>query len=260
MYRATTELLGWQVETWEASSGLGPSQDAKLVVVQGDRLRLAVIDGVTPTDQTPTRVGVDGAMYAAALLRLALQNSAATLRDAALATNAALHDPSLARSRDQMQTCVAAVDLRPDGRVTMLRSGDCEAWVRLSDGAWRPLGPGDMLIPHVRAAYEQWKRENPHATREQAHQIEEDLWGRSQAWLTCAVGRFADPVFVEAQAPDVQELVLASDGARLHPDALDDIPSWLAGLREYERVHHADERKPHDDVTVMRVSRRVSNR
>ena len=56
----------------------------------------------------------------------------------------------------------------------------------------------------------------------------------------------------------VTELVLASDGARLHERLLGDLAGWLAGLREWEqrRTHlwRAGE-KVHDDVTVVRLTR-----
>jgi hypothetical protein len=56
----------------------------------------------------------------------------------------------------------------------------------------------------------------------------------------------------------VSELVLASDGARLSESALDELPDWLAGLREHERgrpgLGRAGE-KVHDDVTVLHLTR-----
>jgi hypothetical protein len=57
----------------------------------------------------------------------------------------------------------------------------------------------------------------------------------------------------------VTELVLASDGARLTADVLDELPEWIDGLRDWERRRAAWRRaaeKVHDDVTVVRLSRR----
>ncbi len=49
------------------------------------------------------------------------------------------------------------------------------------------------------------------------------------------------------------ELVLASDGARLARERQGELEGWLAQLRDYERNECQHETKPHDDVTVLRV-------
>jgi hypothetical protein len=56
----------------------------------------------------------------------------------------------------------------------------------------------------------------------------------------------------------VHELVLASDGARLSEQALAELPSWIDGLRAWERERAGERRaaeKVHDDVTVVRLTR-----
>jgi hypothetical protein len=75
VHRTVTESLGRQIETWEQPSADAASQDAHLVWPDSSspRLRVAVFDGVTATQNCRRVVGVPGAMYAAAVARLALQ-------------------------------------------------------------------------------------------------------------------------------------------------------------------------------------------
>ena len=121
LHRTFSHSMGWRVETWESPSGVAASQDAQLVWPDptAARLRVAVLDGVTPTRRCREVVGVAGPMYAAAIARLALQRSGSGLTDGLLAANRHLHDLSVARSRDQAQTCVTAADVYPDGRVEL---------------------------------------------------------------------------------------------------------------------------------------------
>ncbi|HMJ34288.1 MAG TPA: hypothetical protein VK501_10240 [Baekduia sp.] len=257
MQRSVTAGAGWQVESWEQPSGRTGSQDAKLVWLDptAGRLRVAAMDGVTPSLRCRTVAGVDGAMYAAAVVRLALQRTEAALDECVLAANRHLHDAALSRSRDQMQACVTAVELFPDGHVDVVRAGDCEAWARTERG-WVSLGSGSALTRDVAAEWADWQRRNATVSRDVRHDAEERFLGRRLAWTSTAVGRFASPVLQHFSADRVLELVLASDGARLSELVLDDLPSWLGGLRRWEsqRRHlgRAAE-KVHDDVTVLRL-------
>ena len=259
MQRSVTEVMGWRVETWEEPSGDAASQDAQLVWPDpaAPRLRVAVLDGVTPTRHCREVVGVAGPMYAAAVARLALQRSGSALVDGLLAANRHLHDRMLARSRDQAQTCVTAADVFPDGRVEIVRAGDCEAWARTA-GGWVALGCGTALTAPVAAAWEEWQARNAHATRDERHDAEERFLGRPGAWTSTALGRFERPMIGTFSLRGVSELVLASDGARLDERALDDLPSWIAALRAWERTRAHGARageKVHDDVTVVRLTR-----
>jgi hypothetical protein len=258
MLRTVTESMGWRVETWEQPSGDAASQDAQLVWPDpaAPRLRVAVLDGVTPTSRCRSVVGVAGPMYAAAVARVALQRSGG-LADSLLAANRHLHDRSLPRSRDQAQTCVTAADVFEDGHVEVVRAGDCEAWARTA-GGWVALGSGSALTEPVQAAWERWQSGNAGVGRDERHDAEERFLGRPGAWTSTALGRFERPVIRAFRLAGVSELVLASDGARLSEGALDDLPEWLAGLRAWEgeraRRARAGE-KVHDDVTVVRLTR-----
>jgi serine/threonine protein phosphatase PrpC len=259
MFRAVTECGGWHVESWELPSGDAGSQDAKLIWPdpRGERVRVAVIDGVTPSARCATVVGVDGAMYASAIVRLALQRRDRPLEECVRDANEHLHDPALARSRDQTQACVTAVDVLGDGRVEVVRAGDCEAWARTEEG-WVALGSGTALDAAVAAEWADWQRRNPSIDRAARHDAEERFLGRAEAWSATALGRFARPVIRTFSVRGASELILASDGARLSEPVLEELPDWLAGLRAWERTRAGSGRageKVHDDVTVLRLTR-----
>jgi serine/threonine protein phosphatase PrpC len=259
MHRTITANMGWRIEAWEQPSGSAASQDAQLVWPDpaAQRLRVAVLDGVTPTTSCRSVVGVAGPIYAAAVARIALQRSESSLEECVLAANRHLHDGGVARSRDQVQTCVTAADVFPDGRVEVVRAGDCEAWARTADG-WVPLGCGTALEEPVAARWDEWQRRNAGVGREARHDAEESFLGRSHAWTSTALGRFERPVTRRFSAEGVSELVLASDGARLTEPVLDELPTWIGDLRSWERsradLGRAAE-KVHDDVTVLRLVR-----
>jgi hypothetical protein len=257
MQRTVTQTAGWHIETWEQPSGVEASQDAQLVWRDPatGRLRVAVLDGVTPTRRCRTVVGVAGPMYAAAVTRVALQRSGRSLVESLRAANHHLHDRTLLRTRDQAQTCVTAADLFDDGRIELVRAGDCEAWARTATG-WKHLGTGSALRPSVAAAWEEWQDRNHACRTDERHDAEERFLGRPTAWTSTALGRFPQPVIRRFELVDAHELVLASDGARLREDVLDELPEWLAALRGWERRRAHRTRaaeKVHDDVTVIRL-------
>jgi hypothetical protein len=259
MHRTVTDIMGWRVETWEQPSGADASQDAQLVWPDhaASRLRVAVLDGVTPTRRCRSVVGVAGPMYAAAVTRLALQRPESELTERLLAANRHLYDDALDRSRDQAQTCVTAADVFPDGHVELVRAGDCDAWARTGAG-WSRLGTGTALTAAVDAAWTRWQDGNPDAGRDERHDAEERLLGVPDAWTSSALGRFGDPVIRTFSLGGVSELILASDGARLTERVLEDIPGWLGRLRGWERQWAPRRRaaeKVHDDVTVVRLTR-----
>jgi hypothetical protein len=259
MHRTVTQSAGWHIETWEQPSGPEASQDAQLVWPDPGtpRLRVAVLDGVTPTRRCRTVAGVDGPIYAAAVARIALQRSGRGLAESLRAANRHLHDRLIVRSRDQAQTCVTAADVFEDGHIEVVRAGDCEAWARTATG-WTQLGTGTALLPSVEAAWEQWQDGNRDCGRDERHDAEELFLGCPTAWTSTALGRFPNPKILTFTLHGVDELVLASDGARLNEGVLDELPAWLAGLRRWERRRAAARRaaeKVHDDVTVVRLTR-----
>src|SRR4051794_40289991 len=259
MHRTITASMGWRIEAWEQPSGSAASQDAQLVWPDpdGERLRVAVLDGVTPTRDCRSVVGVAGPMYAAAVARLALQRSGSSLEECVLEANRHLHDSGVARSRDQVQTCVTAADIHLDGRVEVVRGGECDAGARTA-GGWVPLGCGSALAEPVATRWNEWQDRNAAASRERRHDAEEGFLGRPEAWTSTALGRFARPVIRRFTLDGVDELVLASDGARLSEPVPGELPTWIGDLRRWERerahLGRAAE-KVHDDVTVLRLVR-----
>lgn len=223
-----------------------------LVDLRADRLRLAVIDGVTPTDATPAWVGVDGAIWAAATVRSALLARVA-LDACAHAANAALrtHGP-VPSPRDRPQASFAAVDLASDG-AEVLRAGDCEAWVE-RDGVWQRVFPRQIDTPAERTRMERWTREHPgrsYLEYDRARPEREDIW------TTSAVGRLPRVMLQGETIANCSALVLATDGARLSEGALSDLPEWLERIAEHQcRVPVSAWETGADDVAVIHARRR----
>lgn len=103
-----------------------------------------------------------------------------------------------------------------------------------------PLGMGSALTPDSATEWDAWQVAHRTAGRGLRHRAEERYLGRAEVWTATAIGRFPRPATQHFAARDVSELVLASDGARLSADVLDDLPAWLGQLREWER--HREER------------------
>jgi hypothetical protein len=202
MQRVEWDIAEYSVSVIEDPSGDGPvSQDASLVTVLDSgfvpTLRLAAIDGVTPTPKTPVVSGVDGAVHAAAIVRSALLApvAATACLEAANAWLQHTYAGGALSARDVPQAAVAVTDLAKDTdgtfSVEAVCSGDAEVWI-CTDGNWESLFPGDMLAPGVRAAILAWKAEHSDATREETQGMELELLPR-EAWFRSALGRFAIP-------------------------------------------------------------------
>ena len=249
--RLTGPAGPWQVASYESSGvkSAAGSQDTCLVLLRPDGiLRVAVIDGVTPAQATPSAVGVDGARYAAGLIRTAL-TGAAPIEDCLVIANTALYSPDL-RSRAQAQATVACADVHPDGRLHIVRGCDCEAWVVRSGGGW------DCLFPSAHRAWAltAWDEhlaahpglcEDKDALRE----AEQEVWGRPDAWESLAIGREKEPrlEIADLMPGSWRRLLLASDGfesRRAGALEIDDLIAALSG---------ATLARPYDDATVVIV-------
>lgn len=243
----------WLVETWERSrAGGATSRDAVLVDPRPGALRVAVIDGVTPTAATPRFAGVDGAVWAAAVVRAAL-----LARRPLPACAAAAHDALRATgqppcSRDRPQACVAAADLDPDG-VHLLRAGDCEVWLPGPDG-WRRAFARRIDTDQERARMLRWAREHPELPFLEYDRARPETSG---IWTTAALGRLPQPTLQARRLRHCRELVVATDGARLRPQALRALPDWLGRMDAHPGGYPASpwETGP-DDLAVVRVRSR----
>jgi hypothetical protein len=215
--------------------------DHLITTLPGGRLRVAVLDGVTSGPDTPELAGIDGGAAAAACLRAVLRAEDDVLR-AAESAGRFLRRPALI-PRSQPQTCAVICDLPPradTGQPSIVRFGDCEAWVRVLD-RWRPVLAGSCLTPDAAGRLREWKRAHPDATLEEAIVAESLLTRDAAAYVTAPVGCLPDVRPEWGALPAFDELVLASDGALLTPERLSDIEEWLMA-------------RPHeDDVTVLRV-------
>jgi hypothetical protein len=250
----------FDVQVWESASGCAPtSQDSSLVVRFDDWVRVAVLDGITPTTATPHVVGLDGAAWAARVARSALEAAAPAPDALVAANNELLARPGIGQllHRDRPHTMAAVADIMSDDALRVTIAGDCQAFVA-HNGEWRELAGGPLFLDAARAEWADW--------REQAGDIDpvDDIADAYERILadpgrggSTAVGLFTDPHFetFEVAPGDWDEVVVASDGARLRPDVVADLDDWLDGLRQREGTEHTADYKPHDDVVVIHLRR-----
>ncbi len=241
-------------KVWESASGCAPtSQDAWMAASVGpDRLRLAALDGITPTLRTPRVHGLDGAAWAARFTAAVLANPA-PVRDALDDANAALVSQfDAARLRDRPHTAVSVAEIGIDA-VTITVAGDCQAFIA-SNGRWREVFGGPLFDEQTRTEWTRWRAEHPDADPvEDVADGYDAILASPHVWRATPIGMFREPHYqqVSVRRQDCDGLVVASDGARLTPDRLTDLEGWLAALREWETREHAHDYKPHDDVTVI---------
>jgi hypothetical protein len=253
MIRSTVETGGLLIHVWEAAAVAdGPTQDAALVTANNGAVRLAAIDGCSLSRPLPGSGNIDGGVWAAAAIRAALvaePDVAAALARA----NACLHDPGARSARELPQGCVVVADVRAGG-AEIVRAGDCEAWLRRG-ATWERLFAKEIRTPAALARFRLWADEHPDATTDKRYDAEVRLWATPGAWLTAALGRFPRIMTETVAIARFDELVLASDGARLAPERLSDLDAWLADLRTWEREHLRPSAgaKMHDDLVVLRA-------
>lgn len=215
------ETRAWVIDAWEEPARDDRiSQDELLVLETSTRLRVAVIDGVSPPAATPSEAGVDGAVWAAGVVRTSL-HSTAPIRKCLAKANALLFQEGLPKAHRPAAT-VAVADIGRRG-VRCGRAGDAEIW-ELRD-KWAPVFSGRPFAKN-----------------------------RPGQRLSGAIGHWPELILEQATRPTPRALVLASDGARLSLRALHDLEDWLGDLRRWERRRH-NARKPHDDITVVRLQR-----
>jgi hypothetical protein len=257
-YEWWLEHEGDAIVVFDSPSGLADaSQDAWLAVPHGGRLRLAVLDGATPPPGAAMFCGLDAATWAAQVTRavlLADDDIAACLWRA----NRVLHDPGSLRVGARPQAAVVAADVRRrwdgDAFAHVARASDCVAFAR-HGRRWSTLFPLPRLTTEAAQVWSAWCATHPAATAARRAEAEDRALGSPAAWRTAAIGRFADPLLECTQVEGFDELVLASDGARLGVEHLDDLEGWLDALRAWERVNDDIDGKRHDDVTVVRWRR-----
>ena len=205
------------MDTYEAGAVHAPAtQDSHLVAFVGQTLRLAVIDGVTPTPRTAGFSGVDGAVWAAGVVRTLLAGSGRDVGEVLQDANRVLWSAEVGDSRDQQQATVLVAEVLGRGdrlRVRLTRAGDCMAWTKAGE-SWTPAFSPVAHTPEVRKQIEEWLRRHPREGRDRNEQflMEERLAGRPEAWRSSALGRFPVPVLETAELELAGELLIATDG------------------------------------------------
>lgn len=255
MIRSVIETEDLLIHVWEAAATPDrPTQDAALVTACNGGVRLAAIDGCSLSRPLPSTGNMDGGAWAAATIRGALVSPDTTpLRLWSARTRACTTQAPGAHA-----ICPRAASSSPTSAPTgsrsyvpgIVRRGSGEE--RRGSGSsprrsgrrspWSGSAPGSRITP------------TPPPTNDDT---EVRLWVTPAAWLTAALGRFPDIKTEAAAMESFEELVLASDGARLDPERLSDLGAWLDDLRAWEREHLRPRAgaKMHDDLTVIRARR-----
>lgn len=242
------------------------TQDALVVCRDGERMVLGVADGVTPTSRTPDVEGSDGARFAAlhVLKQVSVARSTVGLdelfRDVNNTLYARFGDLLSAdlSARDLPQAAAAAVEVvvLPDGsvkRIAAVRAGDCDIWWRRGT-VWTREYQQQMLVGEVRQWLAIYDMSNPGASCDE-RVLEETRWLNDAAyWNTTALGRFSNAKIEHFDVPpDVDELVVATDGARFEhfvERGGRDLAGWMRQLRMWERARSSDAPR-HDDVALL---------
>lgn len=241
------------------------SQDALAVVEVADRLLLGVADGVTPTDRTPSVGDLDGAQYAAQKIIEGIASSPKPGRAAEVFH--VLNDElfrefdqrsEIESSRDRPQAAAAVVDVSVSstGRtlesILITRSADCDVWVKEGD-VWRTATRRHMLTDGPRHSLMRWDSLHPGATYTERFEIERNAGlDDIENWNITALGRFEEVRLETVEVGGANELLIATDGARLHhwkwQDSTPD--DWFRRLREWE-LSNLPLHRQHSDVAAL---------
>jgi hypothetical protein len=244
----------WSARAWEEALSPGKvSQDSWAAVELEGRLRVAVIDGATPGYESSSRLGVNSAIWAAAVIRTALFADVAIEEAAFRANDVLLSSASALEVVPKPRAAFAAVDIEAH-RVTCVRGGDCVIWLH-NGRDWEAVFPGGMLADETVGPYEEWRAAHPSADALAVALAEDDFFSARDAFRTTPLGRFSEPKLeVDIRDPS-SVIVVASDGAKLSASRLARLDEWIAGLRQWEDETYVTTAggKAHDDVTVVRV-------
>lgn len=243
-----------EIRVWESASGCAPtSQDAWVVAEVGeDRLRLAALDGITPTRPTPSVYGLDGAAWSARFTAAVLE-SPIPVRDALDEANRALVTRfDATRLRDRPHSAVAVAEIGGDA-ITVTIAGDCQAFVA-SRGEWTEVFGGPLFDPETHARWGQWRADHPDA--DPVHDVADgydEILASPEVWRSTPIGLHAEPHYEHTTIPraECDAIVVASDGARLTAERVAALARWLDALRAWEHDAHGSDHKPHDDVVAI---------
>ena len=238
-----------RIDVYASSQDPGQCSEDDWVVAPGAGfLRLAVVDGVTFTDQTPQSRPSDlRAAEAAGLVR----NTLKTRHSPEVALESANEELFVVNKtrevpRDRAQATCAVADVSESFDAVLVQAGDCAAWWKRK-GVWYAAFPGDVHTPGYRAL--------EHALREPGHSHSQHL-SVSRAirdtpndWNSTPIGRFAKMRIRRLVLQGVDELVLASDGALLTRQLVPDIAAAMQTV--WARQSRAQLPKGRDDYVVL---------
>jgi hypothetical protein len=259
------ETQAFQGEVFEEGSSLDhASQDSWLLQDNGSAMRCVVIDGISPTLKTPSRAGVDGAIWAANLVRTTFQ-AWEPLAFCSQIASSELHTESIVSPRDQQQACVLAVDCQQPSKAKLLRAGDCQAWVR-EGKEWRVLWPDYMYQPTIHQTIDDWRRAHSKTdeegvyfdsqTQAEIYAKERELLECREQWLSTPLGSFAQPLVEELTLKSFEELIIATDGVCLDKERLQQVSA--SSSQEHRAQHYATfKRRWHDDIALIRIAPRL---
>ena len=221
------------------------SQDDWNVERVGNRLRLAVADGVTPWRSPAHPVGEDGAVWAASVARAA-SRTVGHVTDVLAAAHSALYDGTVTPTRRRLGAALGVADITISDRALHVQAAACadvDIWAR-TDSRWAHLAGADALAPGWREKWEQHKQKHPELCGEKLLEEEARILDRADTRSSPAAGRDSTIHPSGGTLSDVNELVVASDGAHLDVGRLDNI----------EHTLHMLCRQSHGDLTVIRAT------
>ena len=123
-----------------------PPDDSILVHPFADRLRIALIDGITDTPYTKSQANLSGGSWASSVVEASLK-APQDIRICLMWANNILWDRHQRYRRAQQQASVVAVDLFRDGRMEVLRAGD--TFFALRQKRWERVFAGDPRDPEA---------------------------------------------------------------------------------------------------------------
>lgn len=234
-----------------------PGWDTTLVVNLGPILRLAVADAA---ENVHAPASAHQAANATHTVRGWLRNHP----DPAFAlvgASAALHDPAQPiRHRNPMATA-AVVDIdRHTGHGTALRAADSEVWVKRGD-QWEAVFPGDMLTVPGRTAYQDAISRLAEPTSRNCWTVQEVILDDPACWNTTTIGFDTVPRLEQADLGMFDEVIVATDGARLTAARCQMLAHWLSHDIQIGDTDPTPARpSPHGDIGVLWVTSPVANR
>ncbi|MFE6967162.1 hypothetical protein ACFVAJ_18760 [Agromyces sp. NPDC057679] len=242
--RTAHQLEYWDITAWEEP--VNPEAESFDRTVVTDRT-IAVLDGAV------NYAHLEGE----ARTRDALEVTVQALREnpmpkAFAVATSKIHRPDEPYRHRSGLVAAAAVELGFD-EITGYRAADCEVWAN-TGGEWVNLFPHHMLTDEGQAVMAAGPAQDGAHAWWKHQEIELDdltLW----RYPTLGLDRAAKFVSASLYAFEVDEIVIASDGAELNAARMTDLEPWVEeGI--HARKPQPPHRFPHGDITVIRAKRR----